>query len=75
MKPTKSKRNKVVKAWIIIWKHNDEILESYHAFLHSIFPSRKLALRELKAQKWPNYSRDLKIIPCTIHYQVPKKLK
>lgn len=61
---------KKTKAYTIVWKHNKEILESYYAFLYSTFPSRKLAIKELKFHKWPNYSRDLKIVPCSISYEI-----
>lgn len=67
---------KQVMGWAIVWKNNGELLEAYAALgMHSIFEEKKQAILELKERKWPNYTKDLVIIPCIISYKPPVKSK
>jgi len=76
MNPPKTKE-KVIKAWAIVWKHNGEIEEAYDDFemadvFLSLAGARKYVKRYFCAKhgwKKGDFNRELKILPITIQFK------
>jgi hypothetical protein len=64
------------KCFVIVWKHKpNEILEAYDDFdMADVFLSKQGARKYLKRyftkNAWPNYSRDIKVVPCVINFTI-----
>lgn len=74
----KKEVKRVVKAWAIVSKYNNEIMEAYHDFemndTYSSLKGARMYIKKIFTKKaWPNYQKDIKVIPCTITYNLPHK--
>lgn len=75
--PKKPQRVKKVKAWAFISKFNGEIMEAYADFdmaqvALSLKGARIYAKKIYTKKQWPNWQKDIKIVPITISYQPPQ---
>jgi len=66
--------NKKVKGYAIISKYDNSIMEAFEDFeMNDTFSSLKAARIYIKKtftkKQWPNYNRDIKVVPCVITYK------
>lgn len=66
-----TKKVRKVKVWAFVSKFNGEIMEAYDDFemaqvAQSLRGARVYAKKIYTKKQWPNWQRDVKIIPCII---------
>lgn len=74
--PIKRKIKRTIEAYAIVWKHDkNEIVEAYDDcdmcdVFFCISAARMYLNRYFTKKQWPNYNKDIKVVPVKLTYYI-----